>query len=93
VPLAAQTRTPTLLRRGEYLVGKGFTEKTLALDLARDVALKMASPFPATGERAAGCYDEDPPIWYNANTKTGLMFISVRKSRISSTLKRFESGI
>ena len=83
----------SLNQRQSDLVGKGFTEKALALDLARDVALKMASAFPATGERAAGCYDEDPPIWYNANTKTGLMFISVRKSRISSTLKRFESGI
>ena len=44
-------------------VGQGFTEKAIALDLARDVALKTASPFP--GERAAGShYEEDPPIWY-----------------------------
>ena len=53
-----------LNQRQSDLVGKGFTEKALALDLARDVALKMASPFPARGERAAGLYDEDPPIWY-----------------------------
>jgi hypothetical protein len=53
-----------LNQRQSDLVGKGFTEKALALDLARDVALKMASPFPAIGERAAGLYDEDPPIWY-----------------------------
>ena len=53
-----------LNQRQSDLVGKGFTEKGLALDLARDVALKMASPFPAIGERAAGLYDEDPPIWY-----------------------------
>jgi hypothetical protein len=33
-------------------------------DLARDVALKTATPFPAIGERAAGLYDEDRPIWY-----------------------------
>ena len=47
------------------LVGQGFTEKAIALDLARDVALKTASPFPAIGERAAGSlYEEDPPIWY-----------------------------
>ena len=53
-----------LNQRQSDLVGKGFTEKALALNLARDVALKMASPFPAIGERAAGLYDEDPPIWY-----------------------------
>jgi hypothetical protein len=53
-----------LNQRQSDLVGKGFTEKALALGLARDVALKMASPFPAIGERAAGLYDEDPPIWY-----------------------------
>ena len=53
-----------LNQRQSDLVGKGFTEKALALDLARDVALKMASPFPAIGEREAGLYDEDPPIWY-----------------------------
>jgi hypothetical protein len=41
-----------LNQRQSDLVGKGFTEKALALDLARDVALKMASPFPAIGERA-----------------------------------------
>jgi len=48
------------------LVGQDFTEKAIALDLARDVALKTetASPFPAIGKRAAGLYDEDPPIWY-----------------------------
>ena len=53
-----------LNQRQSDLVGKGFTERALALDLARDVALKTASPFPAIGERAAGLYDEDPPIWY-----------------------------
>ena len=53
-----------LNQRQSDLVGKGFTEKALALNLARDVALKMASPFPAIGGRAAGLYDEDPPIWY-----------------------------
>ena len=47
-------------------VGKGLTEEAIALDLARDVALKTASPFPAIGERAAGLYDEDPPIWYES---------------------------
>ena len=36
----------------------------MALDIARDVALKTATPFPAIGERAAGLYDEDRPIWY-----------------------------
>ena len=46
------------------LVGQDFTEKAIALDLARDVALKTATPFPAIGKRAAGLYDEDPPIWY-----------------------------
>jgi hypothetical protein len=46
------------------VVDQDFTEKAAALDLARDVALKTASPFPAIGERAAGLYDEDPPIWY-----------------------------
>jgi hypothetical protein len=43
---------------------QGVIEKAIALDLARDVALKTASPFSAIGERAAGFYDEDPPIWY-----------------------------
>ena len=52
-----------LTQRQSDLVGQGFTEKAIALDLARDVALKTASPFP--GERAAGSlYEEDPPIWY-----------------------------
>jgi hypothetical protein len=53
-----------LNQRQSDLVGQGVTEKAIALDLARDVALKTASPFPAIGERAAGLYDEDPPIWY-----------------------------
>ena len=51
-------------QRRSDLVGQDFTEKTIALDLARDVALKTATPFPAIGERAAGLYDEDRPIWY-----------------------------
>ena len=46
------------------LVGQDFTDKAIALDLARDVVLKTAGPFPAIGERAPGLYDEDPPIWY-----------------------------
>jgi hypothetical protein len=49
-----------LNQRQSDLVGKGFTEKAIALD----VALKTATPFPAIGERAAGLYDEDRPIWY-----------------------------
>ena len=53
-----------LNQRQSDLVGQGFTEKAIALDLARDVALKTASPFPAIRERAVGLYDEDPPIWY-----------------------------
>ena len=52
-------------REQSDLVGQRFTEKAIALDLARDVALKTATPFPAMGERAAGSlYEEDPPIWY-----------------------------
>ena len=53
-----------LNQRQSDLVGQGLTEKAIALDLARDVALKTASPFPAIGKRAAALYDEDPPIWY-----------------------------
>ena len=53
-----------LKQRQSDLVGQGVREQAIALDLARDVALKTASPFPAIGERAAGLYDEDPPIWY-----------------------------
>ena len=54
-----------LNQRRSDLAGQGFTEKAIALDLARDVALKTASPFPTIGERAAGSlYEEDPPIWY-----------------------------
>ena len=55
---------PRGLMRQSNLVGQDFTEKAIALDLARDVALKTASPFPAIGKRAAGLYDEDRPIWY-----------------------------
>ena len=44
--------------------GQDVTENTIALDLARDIALKTAGPFPAIGERGAGLYDEDQPIWY-----------------------------
>jgi hypothetical protein len=39
-----------LKQRQADLVGRGFTEEAIALDLARDVALKTASPFPAIGE-------------------------------------------
>jgi hypothetical protein len=53
-----------LKQRQSDVVGQDFTEKATPLDLARDVALQTASPFPAIGERAAGLYDEDPPIWY-----------------------------
>ena len=53
-----------LNQRQSDLEGQDFTEKAIALDLARDVALKTATPFPAIGKRAAGLYDEDPPIWY-----------------------------
>ena len=53
-----------LEQRQSDLAGKALTEEAIALDLARDVALKTASPFPPIGERAAGLYDEDPPIWY-----------------------------
>jgi len=52
-----------LKQRQSDPVGQGFTEEAIALDLARDVALKTASPFPAIGERAASLYDEHPPIW------------------------------
>jgi hypothetical protein len=34
------------------------------MTIALDLALKTATPFPAIGKRAAGLYDEDPPIWY-----------------------------
>jgi hypothetical protein len=54
----------SLKQRQSVLVGQDFTEKAIALDLARDVALKTATPFPAIGEGAAGLYDEDRPIWY-----------------------------
>ena len=53
-----------LNQRQSELVGKDFREKAIALDFARDVALKTAPPFPAIGERAAGLYDEDRPMWY-----------------------------
>ena len=53
-----------LNQRQSDLLGQRFTEKAIALDLARDVALKTATPFPAIGKRAAGLYDEDRPIWY-----------------------------
>ncbi len=53
-----------LSQRQSHLAGKDFTEKAMALDFARDVALKTATPFLPIGERAAGLYDEDRPIWY-----------------------------
>ena len=53
-----------LKQRQSVLVGQDFTEKAMALDLARDVALKTATPFPAIGVSAAGLYDEDRPNWY-----------------------------
>jgi hypothetical protein len=53
-----------LKQRQSVLVGQDFTEKAMALDLARDVALKTATPFPAIGVRAAGLYYEDRPNWY-----------------------------
>jgi hypothetical protein len=53
-----------LKQRQSVLGGQDFTEKAIALELARDVALKTATLFPAIGERAAGLYDEDRPIWY-----------------------------
>ena len=53
-----------LNQRQSDLIGQDFTQKAIALDLARDVALKTATPFPAIGKRGAGLYDEDPPIWY-----------------------------
>jgi hypothetical protein len=51
-------------QRQSGLVGQCFTEEAIALDLARDIALKTTSPLPATGERAASLYDEDLLIWY-----------------------------
>jgi hypothetical protein len=53
-----------LIQSRSDLVGRGLTEKAIALDLARNVALKTTTPFPAIGERAAGLYEEDRPIWY-----------------------------
>ena len=53
-----------LNRRQSDLLGQDFREKAIALDLARDVALKTASPFPGIGEGVAGSlYEEDSPIW------------------------------
>ena len=52
------------LMRQSDLIGQDFSEKAIALDLARDVALKTETPFPAIGKRVAGLYDEDRPIWY-----------------------------
>ena len=48
-----------LNQRRSDLAGQGFTEKAIALNLARDVALKTASPFRAIGERAA----HSPGLW------------------------------
>ncbi len=53
-----------LNRRQSDLADQDSTEKAIALDLARDVALKTATPYPGIGERAAGLYDEERPIWY-----------------------------
>jgi hypothetical protein len=43
---------PRGLMKQSDLVGQDFSEKAIALDLARDVALKTetASPFPAIGK-------------------------------------------
>ena len=60
-----------LNQRQSGLVGQDFSEKAVALDLARDVTaslvgqtLRRQARCPAIGKRAAGLYDEDPPIWY-----------------------------
>ena len=37
-----------------------FTEKQIAIDLAKRVAL---AAFPSVAERVIGLSDEDPPIW------------------------------
>src|SRR6201987_6201055 len=52
-----------LNQRQSDLGGQDFTEKAIALDLARDVALKTGTPFPAIGKRAAGLFNDQPPIW------------------------------
>jgi hypothetical protein len=53
-PIGSPHEVVVEVPRGSLKVGQGFTEKAIALDLARgDLALKTASPFPAIGERAA----------------------------------------
>jgi hypothetical protein len=42
------------------LLNEKLTEKEIAIDLARRVAL---GTFPSVAERVIGLYDEDPPIW------------------------------
>ena len=53
-----------LHQRQSDLIGQGFTDKAIALDIARDVVLKTVTHFPTIGQREAGLYDEDRPIWY-----------------------------
>jgi hypothetical protein len=57
-----------LHQRQSDLIGQGFTDKAIALDIARDVVLKTVTHFPTIGQRAAGLYDEDRPIWLRGST-------------------------
>ena len=43
------------------LLDENRTEKVIATDLAKRVAL---GTFPSVAERFIGLYDEDPPIWF-----------------------------
>ena len=53
-----------LNQRQSNLVGQDFTEKAIALDLARDVALKMATPFPAAmNQRPCDCEERGIRAW------------------------------
>jgi len=78
-----------LNHRQSNLVGQDFKEKAIALDLARDVALKTATPFPAIGERAAGRYDEDRPI---LGKRSGILF-AAKSGRFRNTLNFWPKGV
>ena len=53
-----------LNHRQSNLVGQDFKEKAIALDLARDVALKTATPFPAVmNQRPCDCEERGIRAW------------------------------
>jgi hypothetical protein len=69
------------------LVGQDFTEKAIALDIARDVALKTATPFPATVRGPKYVVKKGKtPVWSREDAKT--LLDSIPKDSVSGLRDR-----